>query len=156
MNKETLLKKYPEAFSEGVGELAGEYNIRNDKSVDPVQHTPRRVPVALREKVKEALETLEKQQIIVPVYTSMPWLSSMVTVPKSNGKLRICLDPRGLNRTVRREIYPLTTTEDIASRLHGAKVFTKLDVRNGFWHVKLNQESSYLTTFNTPFGRYGW
>ena len=93
VNKETLLKKYPEAFSEGVGELAGEYNIRNDKSVDPVQHTPRRVPVALREKVKEALETLEKQQIIVPVTTPTPWISSMVTVPKSIGKMRICLDP---------------------------------------------------------------
>ena len=81
----------------------------------------------------------------------------MVAVPKANGaKLRICLDPKDLNRAVQRENYPLPTIEDIATRLHGAKVFTKLDVRNGFWHVKLSEESSYLTTFNSPFGRYRW
>ena len=44
----------------------------------------------------------------------------------------------------------------MATRLHGAKIFTKLDVKNGFWHIELDQESSYLTTFNTPFGRYRW
>ena len=66
------------------------------------------------------------------------------------------MDPSDLNRAVQCENYPLPTIEDIATRLHGAKVFTTLDVRNGFWHVKLNEESSYLTTFNTPFGRYRW
>ena len=81
----------------------------------------------------------------------------MVAVPKANKKkLCICLDPRDLNHEVQRENYPLPTIEDIATRLHGGKIFTKLDVRNGFWHVKLNEESSYLTTFNTPFGRYRW
>ena len=66
------------------------------------------------------------------------------------------LDPKDLNRAVQREHYPLPTIEDVATRLHGAKVFTKLDARNGFWHVALDDESSYLTTFHTPFGRYRW
>ena len=44
----------------------------------------------------------------------------------------------------------------MATRLHGAKVFSLLDVRSGFWQVKLDEPSSYLTTFNTPFGRYRW
>ena len=78
----------------------------------------------------------------------------MVAVPKKNGKLRICLDPKDLNRAIQRENYQLPTVEDIATRLHGAKVFTVMDVRNGFWHVSLDDESSYLTTFQTPFGRY--
>ena len=68
----------------------------------------------------------------------------------------LCLDPKDLNQAIQREHYPLPTIEDIATRLHGAKVFTKLDVRNGFWHIKLADSSSYLTTFNTPFGRYWW
>lgn len=59
----------------------------------------------------------------------------MVTVPKKNGKLRICLDPKDLNRAVQREHYPFPTIEDVATRLHGAKVFTKLDARmvSGTW-----------------------
>lgn len=50
--------------------------------------------------------------------------------------------------TIQREHYPLPTIEDVATRLHGAKVFTKLDVRNGFWHVKLDEESSLLLEEN--------
>ena len=50
----------------------------------------------------------------------------------------------------------MPTIEDIVTCLHGAKVFSILDAKNGFWHVKLNKESLYLTTFHTPFGRYRW
>ena len=50
----------------------------------------------------------------------------------------------------------MPTIEDIATRLHRAKVFSVLDVRNGFWHVKLDESSSLLTTFHTPFGHYRW
>lgn len=154
ITREALIEKYPDVFGDGVGKLAGEHHIRLDNTVDPVQHAPRRVPVALRAKVKEALEDLVKQEVIAPVTSPTAWISSMVTVPKKNGKLRICLDPKYLNRAVQREHYPLPTIEDVATRLHGAKVFTKLDARNGFWHVALDDESSYLTTFHTPFGRY--
>ena len=79
------------------------------------------------------------------------WVNSMVVVPKKNGKLRIWLDAKDLNRAIKREHYPLPTIEDVTTRLHGAKVFTKLDVRSGFWHVNLDEKSSYLTTFSTPF-----
>ena len=156
ITREVLIKNYPQVFSEGVGKLAGEYHIRIDSTVDPIQHAPHRVPVALRTKVKEALEDLEQQEVIAPVTSPTAWISSMVTVPKKNGKLRICLDPKDLNRAIQREHYPLPTIEDIATRLHGGKVFTKLDVRNGFWHVALDEDSSFLTTFHTPFGRYRW
>ena len=80
----------------------------------------------------------------------------MLAVPKKNGKIRICLDPKDLTKAILQENYPIPTIEDIASRLHGAKVFSVLDAKNGFWHVKLDEESSYLTTFHTPFGRYRW
>ena len=80
----------------------------------------------------------------------------MVVVPKKDGKLRVCLDPKDLNQAIQRKHYPLPTIEDIATRLFGAKVFTVLDVRQGFWHVTLDESSSFLTTFNTPFGRHRW
>ena len=75
----------------------------------------------------------------------------MLAVPKKNGKIRISLDPKDLNKPILLENYPMATIEDIATRLHGAKVFSVLDAKNGFWHVKLDEESSHLTTFHTPW-----
>ena len=50
----------------------------------------------------------------------------------------------------------MKTIDDILPDLNNAKVFSILDAKNGFWHVELEEESSYLTTFNTSFGRYKW
>ena len=80
----------------------------------------------------------------------------MVVVPKKDRKLRVCLDPKDLNKAVLREHYQLPTIEDISSHLVGAKIFTILDVKKGFWHISLDEESSLLTTFSTPFGRFRW
>ena len=78
----------------------------------------------------------------------------MVVVPKKNGKLRICLGPMDLYCALQQENYPMPTIEEVASRLHGAKVFASPDVSNRFWHVVLDEESLFCTKFNTPFGRY--
>ena len=71
-------------------------------------------------------------------------------------KIRICLDPRDLNVAIKREHFPMPTIEEIATRLNGAKLFSVFDASNGFWQVEHDEESSLLTTFNTPFGRYLW
>ena len=68
----------------------------------------------------------------------------------------MCLNLKYLNKAILRKKYPMPTIEDIATRLHGAKVFSVLDAKDGFWHVKLDEESSHLTTFHTPFGSYCW
>ena len=153
---EQFVKEHPAVFGPGVGRLEGKYHIVLDESVPPVQHPPRRVPVPLRQALKDTLDDLVQQDILTPVQQPTPWISSMVVVPKKDGKPRICLDPQDLNKAIRREHYPLPTIEDVATRLHGAKVFTVLDVCKGFWHVELEEDSSFLTTFNTPFGRYRW
>ena len=154
VTKEELMLKFPDVFGEGLGQLDGQYTIRLDETVPPVQHAPGRIAVALRPQLKDTLDALEAQGVIAQVTTPTKWISSIVAFPKKNGKLRICLDPKDLNRAIQREKYQLPTVEDIATRLHGAKVFTVVDVRNGFWHISLDEESSYLTSFQTPFGRY--
>ena len=156
ISKEGILKRYPKVFNDVVGRLSEGYKIRVDKSVVPVQHAPRRVPAALRARLQKELNQMEEDGIIKQVSEPTDWVSSIVVVPKQNEKIRICLDPRDLNKAIRRENYQLPTIEDIASRLAGARVFTILDVKKGFWHVPLDEESSYLTTFNTPYGRYRW
>ena len=154
LSADQLVKKFHRVFSDGVGKLPGEYHMTLDETVKPVQHPPRRVPVAIRERLRETLDDFGRFRVTTPT----SWISSMVVVPKPNGTLRICLDPKDLNRALQRENYPLPTIEEVATRLHGAKVymFTVLDVACGFWHVSLDEQSSFLTTFNTPFGRYRW
>ncbi len=92
--------------------------------------------------------------MIAKIEEPAQWVNPIVIVEKSNGKLRICLDPRDLNTAVRREHYQLPTVEKITCRLSKAKYFTVLDASSGFWQLKLDEASSRLCTFNTPFGRY--
>ena len=77
-----------------------------------------------------------------------------VIVTKKNGQLRVCLDPRGLNKSIKREHFKFPSREEIMAQFANAKWFSKLDASSGFWQLKLDQESSKLCTFITPFGRY--
>lgn len=77
-----------------------------------------------------------------------------VCTKKKNGELRICLDPKYLNESIKREHYQIPTREEIISEMSGARYFTKLDASQGFWQVKLEERSTKYCTFNTPFGRY--
>ena len=155
VTKEVLLQDYPDVF-EGTEKFKDPYHLKIDKSAVPVVHPPRRVPIALREELKAELERLQMLEIITPVSEPTPWVSSMVTVRKPNGRLRICIDPRDLNKVLQRSHYPLPTIEEVLPELGKAKVFSTFDVRNGFWHIPLDDDSSRLTTFNTPFGRFRW
>lgn len=64
----------------------------------------------------------------------------MVTVRKRNGKPRICIDPRQINKALKCSHFPLPTIEDILPEVSEAKIFTVCDMKHGFWHVKLREE----------------
>ena len=102
------------------------------------------------------LERLVQRGIIAAVSEPTEWISSTVVVFKPNGKLRVCLDPKPLNKALKRNHYPLPTIDDLLPELSRAQVFSLVDVKNGFWHVPLDDESSKLTTFPTPWGRFRW
>ncbi|KAK0131334.1 hypothetical protein N1851_033983 [Merluccius polli] len=71
-----------------------------------------------------------------------------------NGKVRICIDPSDLNKVIKREHHPMRTVEEVVSMIPGAKVFSVLDAKSGFLQIELDETSSFLTTFNTPIGRF--
>ena len=78
----------------------------------------------------------------------------MVTEKKDKNKLRVCLDPSDLNKAILRQHYSIPTTDEVLSKLAGKKIFSVLDKKDGYWQVKLDEASSLLCTFNTPWGRY--
>ena len=92
--------------------------------------------------------------IIEKVNGPTDWVSSIVIVGKPNGDVRICLDPKRLDDAIIREHHYTQKLKDVLPQLSNAKVFSKLDARSGYWNVTPDEESKFLTTINTPFGRY--
>lgn len=114
------------------------------------------MPIAIEEKLKEELDRLKGLNIITPVNVPTSWISATVITLKKNGNVRLSVDPKPLNQALKHNHYPLLTIEDVLPELSNARCFTVLDAKNGFWHVSLDKESSYATTFGTPWGRYRW
>lgn len=90
LSKENLLKSYEDVFK-GLGELPGKHHINIDDTVTPVIHPPRKVPVALRDKVKTELQRMEQLGVIARQDEPTDWVHSLVTVRKPN-KIRLCID----------------------------------------------------------------
>ena len=119
----------------------------------------RRIPLSVRPALKEELDRMMSLGVITPVNDHTPWVSQLVITLKKSGKLRVCIDPKDLNKALRREQYTLPILEDTLHELAQSRVFTKADLAQlhvGYWHVVLDDESSKLTTFNTCYGRYRW
>ena len=93
ISQQQFIQRYPKVFKEGVGKIVGDYQICLNPSVIPVQHVPRQGPVALRQWLKETLNSILRANIITLVTEPTKWISSMVVVPKKNGILHICLNP---------------------------------------------------------------
>ena len=116
--------------------------------------TSRKVPIPLMKPVKQALDEMEANGVIEKVTHPTEWTSPMIPIQKPSGKVRICVDLRKLNLCLKRETYPLPTFKEISAKFYGAKWFSKLDAASGFYQIPIEQNSSDLTAFITPYGRY--
>ena len=105
---------------------------------------------------KAELDRLIKEGIITEVHEQTEWINSIVPVMKEDGSLRLCLNPKDLNKAIKRNQWYTRTLDDILSELAQSKYFTVKDAMSGFWHVPLDLRSILLTTFNTPWGKYRW
>ncbi|CAH8542619.1 unnamed protein product [Schistosoma intercalatum] len=122
---------------------------------DPVFLKRRIIPYGLREAVRKTLNDLCVKGIIEPIQSSA-WGTPIVTPLKSDGKTpRICGDYRlTLNSRLLKQTCTTVEAEDILNRLHGSKVFSKVDLKDAYLQIPLDESSSILTTINTPFGLF--
>ena len=146
--KENLIKAYPDRF-EGIGHFPGTYHITLQNDARPVVHAPQKCPIAMWPLVHEKLDEFLEQGIIVPVEEPTDWVSSLAYSWKANGKLRVCPDPRDVNKAIKRDHYKIPTIEKITHQLAGSK-FTKVDGTSSYLCIVLDYELSLLTMFNTP------
>ena len=150
---EDLLRLYHNSFDR-LGSLKGEYDIKVDPTVPPVQHARRKVPIESKAAIEEAIDYMVKQDILEPQIEPTPWVSSVTYPVKPTGEVRPCLDARDLNKAIIRENHKPQTVEEIAHQLVGAVVFTKADALKTFLQVHLTEESSKLLVINTHKGSY--
>ena len=156
LTKEYVLSGFRDIF-EGKGKLPGsKYHIQFKPDAQPAQHPPRAVPEKKKAAYKEELEKLCSSGIIDQVRGHTDWSNSVVPVSMPDGSIRSCLDPKDLNNSTKRNQYYMKTIDKVNAELHGGEYFTLVDAKTGYWMVELDNESSLLTTFNTPWGKYRW
>ena len=121
LTRDQILSDYRDVF-EGLGHI-GYTTIITDPSVKPVQHAPRRVPVALRDRVKAKLDDLERKRIVEKVAIPTDWISSMVVFTTPN-KIRICFYPKDLNTAVICPKYQLPATLRVIAQTQQSKKYS--------------------------------
>lgn len=97
---------------------------------------------------------MRKLDITVEVDEPSEWVNSLVIVAKTDGRLHICQGPHDLIKVIKREYFPMPTVKTVKSEMSGAKYSSKLNASNGYWQIKIDEQSSRLLAFNTLFGRY--
>jgi len=118
----------------------------------PINQRPYRIPLAKMKLVEEELDKMLREGIIEP--SSSPWASPLTMVPKKDGSVRICGDYRRLNEVTQKDAYPLPRIQDIFDQLGGAKVFTTIDLKSGYWQVKMAEASKEKTAISTHRGLF--
>ena len=148
-----LVQAYPEQF-DTIGSFEEEASIHLKEGAKPSIDAPRKCSIHLKDKLRNELEKMERQGVIRKVTHHTDWCSSLVTSVKKDGSLRLCLDPKRLNQSLKRCPHKIPTLEELNPAFAKAKFFSKLDAKAGYWSVHLSRESQELTTFRTVFGRF--
>lgn len=102
--------------------------------------------------MKEELERLLKNGSIEPSVS--PFGAPVIFVKKKDGSLRMCMDYRALNKITIKNRFPIPLIDDLLDRLHGAKIFSKIDLRWGYNQVRIHEDDIEKTAFRTRYGHY--
>ena len=105
-----LVNMYPDQFDK-IGKFPGKYHIQLKEDAQPVIHAQRKFSIHLRDQLKAQLEEMERTKVIQKVQEPTDWVNSMVCTKKSDGTLRVCLDPKDLNKAIKRCHHKTPTPE---------------------------------------------
>ncbi|GKB23850.1 putative nucleotidyltransferase, ribonuclease H, partial [Tanacetum coccineum] len=151
-----VVRNFPDIFPD---ELPGlpperevEFTIELIPGAQPISKAPYRMaPVELKE-LKDQLQELLERGLIRPSVS--PWGALVLFVKKKDGSMRLCIDYRELNRITVRNMYPLPRIDDLFDQLQGAKFFSKIDLRSGYYQLRVKEQDISKTAFRTHYGHY--
>ena len=143
--------RYKALFS-GIRCLPEEVNLQVDKTITPHVASTRKNAISLHKPLEKELNYLLKQGILVKLNENeaSEWVNSYICVKKPNGSIKVCINPRPLNKAVIRPVHRSKTLDEILPELARSHFFSKFDCTKGFWNLKLDYQSSLLTTTAFP------
>ena len=118
----------------------------------PIKQQPRRTPKAFEGEEEKILR--EQLQASVIPESSSPWASPIIYVRKKDGSIRPCVDYRRLNECTQKCAHPIPETSSCLDSLNGAKYVSSLDLRSGYWQIKVNKQDRPKAAFTSRHGLY--
>ncbi|KAL8126189.1 hypothetical protein AgCh_013466 [Apium graveolens] len=151
-----IVRELPDIFPEELPGLPPDREIEFSMDLIPgvelVSKAPYRMaPMEMKELAKQLQELLDKGVIRPSV---SPWGALVLFVKKNDGRMRLCIDYRELNKLTIKNRYPLPRIDDLCDQLKGACYFSKIDLRSGYHQLKIKPEDIPKTAFRTRYGHY--
>ena len=142
-----LFRKFSDVFSRAEDDLGNtpllEHAIETDGP--PLRQPYRRQNPAVRREEMAQVQQMLSSNAICPL--NSPWASPVVMVRKKDGSLLFCVDFRQLNTATVKDAHPLPRIDDLLDTLHGAKWFSTLDLKSGYWQVPITEQYKVKTAF---------
>jgi Reverse transcriptase (RNA-dependent DNA polymerase) len=159
---DALLAEYKDRFPEQLPKLSdahadteplyGGHTIPLiDGHKPPVRPIYRLSPLEFEE-LKKQIKELLALGFIEP--STSPYAAPVLFVQKKDGSLRMCVDFRALNKLTIKNKYPLPRIDDLLDRLNGCSHFSSVDLRSGYYQLRISPEDAPKTGFRTPVGHY--
>ncbi|KAI0519572.1 hypothetical protein KFK09_007023 [Dendrobium nobile] len=152
----SVVQEFADVFPE---ELVGlpldrdvEFSIDIFLGTAPISKAPYRMAPKELSELKVQLQELVDRGFVRPSVS--PWGAPVLFVKKKDGTLRMCIDYRDLNKVTIKNKYPLPRIDDLFDQLSGSSVFSKIDLRSGYYQVKVKEADVVKTAFSTRYGHY--
>ncbi|CAI7881261.1 unnamed protein product [Closterium sp. NIES-53] len=152
-----LLEEFEDVLPDDLPDKLPPYRTHQHEFIEepgskPTFRAPYRLSPTELADMKKQIEYLLDKGLIRP--STSPYGAPVLFTPKPDGSLRMCIDYGALNKQTIKNKYPIPRIDDLLDQLRGATIFSKLDLRSGYWQIRMADNSIHKTAFRTRYGSY--